>query len=593
MTADPADTPFSFHRITKVIMVADVVESVRLMEQDETGFIQRWHRFVQDARQSTLPANGGRMHKSLGDGLMLEFGDAHGAVRAAFALHRACRERNVDVPVERHMRLRIGAHLARFVADEYDIYGSDVNLAARIATLAGPGEVVVSAALRDGLTDALDAEIEDLGDCYLKHVAEPVRAYRVGVAGALPVVAPAAKSAPLQPTIAVIPFASRSNAPEHFAVGELLAEGIIAQLGRTAQLRVISRLSSSAFRDRQAGVDEIAQVLGATYVLSGSYVASGGKLLVAAELADARHGEVRWSERIQGEVGDLLQSDSELCHRIASEVHTSVMNTEVQRALVRPLPTLESCSLLLGGIALTHRASSRDFGRAREVLEALVERHPRSAQARAWLAKWYILRVVRGMSDAPGKDARHAIEQTERALDSESDSALALAVQGHALCQLSRDTEGAIRRIDEAIALNPNDAIGWLYRSVWSSMWGSTEDSVAEAETASRLSPIDPMKYYYDTILASALSTDGQHDLAIAVARRALKANRYHQPTMRPLIYSLVERGRMDEAQAVLQDLLAQSPNFTISAYMGLGGGESRTRPKVAGALRRLGVPEN
>ncbi|MEO7642783.1 MAG: tetratricopeptide repeat protein, partial [Ramlibacter sp.] len=294
-----------------------------------------------------------------------------------------------------------------------------------------------------------------------------------------------------------------------------------------------------------------------------------------------------------GEVGDLLQAESELSQSIASATHNAVMQSEVQRALVRPLPTLESCSLLLGGIALTHRASTRDFDRARQALDALVERHPRAAQARAWLAKWYILRVVRGMSDAPDKDARRAIEQTERALDAEPGSALALAIQGHALCQLSRDVDGALARINDAIDLNPNESLGWLYKSVWSSMWGSTAASVAEAETASRLSPIDPMKYYYDMILASGLSINGEHERAVELAERSLKANRHHQPTLRVLLLAQGEQGQVEEARATLQRLKEQSPNLTISSYLAMGGANSAPRQRLATILRNLGVPEN
>jgi adenylate cyclase len=351
-------------------------------------------------------------------------------------------------------------------------------------------------------------------------------------------------------------------------------------------------LSSASFRGRQQDVSQIGQTLSAHYVLSGSYAVSGQRLLVMAELCESRHGEVVWTERMQGEIGDLLLLESELCHRIASASHTAIMQTEVKRALVRPLPTLASCSLLLGGIALTHRASSRDFGHAREVLEALVERHPRSAQARAWLAKWYILCVVRGMSAEPAVDSRRAIEQTERALDAEPDSALALAIQGHAFCQLSRDTEGAIERIDQAILLSPNDPLAWLYKSVWSSMWGSTEDSVLEGETASRLSPIDPMKYYYDMILASCLSINGNYERAIALAKRSLKANRHHQPTLRVLLYSQAQFGQDEQAAGTLQLLMQENPTLTVSSYLGMGGGGSRTRQQVAKVLRRLGVPE-
>jgi class 3 adenylate cyclase/TolB-like protein/Flp pilus assembly protein TadD len=593
MPASWLDSPLDLQRQTKVILVVDVVESVRLMEQDEHGFIQRWQQFVRAARQQVLPAHGGRMHKSLGDGLMLEFGDAPAAVRGALALQELSTQVNQGAPAERQMLLRMGAHIAQFVADEHDIYGTDVNLTARMATLAGPGEIVVTGPVLDQLTDGIDAEVEDLGDCHLKHVAEPVRAYRIGAAGPAPVLTPSAQHTPLQPAIAVIPFESRGSAPEHFAVGELIAEGLIAQMGRTSQLRVISRLSTTAFRGRQAGAPEISRVLGSTYVLSGSYVAVGERLLVSAELADARNNEVVWSQRLQGEIGDLLQAESELCHEIASMAHTAIMRAAVQRALVRPLPTLESCSLLLGGISLTHRASSRDFGRARDVLEALVDRHPRSALARAWLAKWYILKVVRGLSESPDTDSRRAIEQTERALDAENDSALALAIQGHALCQLSKDVDGALDRINQALELSPNDPLAWLYKSVWSSMWGSTGDSVREAEVATRLSPIDPMKYYYDMILASGLSVNGQYERSIDLARRSLRANKHHQPTLRVLLYALHQTGRIEEARQTLDLLRAETPNLTVSSYLGSGGAASAPRQRLAGVLRQLGVPEH
>jgi adenylate cyclase len=578
-------------RHTKVLLVMDVVESVRLMEQDEDDFVQRWQRLVGHV-EALLPEHGGRIVKSLGDGLMVEFGDAAGFSRAALGIQKLNTQLETIHESPRRLYLRMGAHVAQFVADRHDIYGTDVNLTARIATLAGPGEIVISSDLRDQLTDGLDAELEDLGDCHLKHVAEPVRAYRVGQAGPAPLLVSPETYAALRSTVAVIPFEARANEPEYFAVGELIADGVISQLGRTAELRVISRLSSAAFRGRATSIAEVAKTLGTTYVLSGSYVASSGKLLIMAELADVRTGVVVWSERIAGDVGDLLREESELSHRIASAVHNAIMQSEVQSTLIKPLPTLESCSLLLGGIALTHRASTRDFDRAREALDALVERHPRAAQARAWLGKWYILRVVRGMSNEPDSDARRAIEQTERALDAEPECTLALAIQGHALCQLSRDVEGAARRIDEAIQLNPNESLGWLYKSVWSSMWGSAQASVQEAETATRLSPIDPMKYYYDMILAASLSIDCQHERAIGLAQRSLKANRYHQPTMRVLLYSQAQLGQDEDAKKTLALLLRENPALTVSSYLGMGGSGSAIRQQVANVLRRLGVPD-
>ncbi|UUZ69575.1 tetratricopeptide repeat protein [Polaromonas sp. P2-4] len=270
-----------------------------------------------------------------------------------------------------------------------------------------------------------------------------------------------------------------------------------------------------------------------------------------------------------------------------------MIDSEVQQSLVQPLPRLDSCSLMLGGIAHMHRSSASDFDRSRQVLEALLERHNRAATPRAWLAKWYIMRVVRGMSDSPAQDSRRAIEHTERALDLEPQSTLALAIQGHALCQLSGDAQGALSKIDESIRLNPNESLAWLYKSVWSSMWGSSESCVAEALIASELSPVDPLRYYFDTILAAGYSINRDYEKAIELATRSLKANRHHQPTIRALLHAQVESGQMNEAQRTLKLLLQEVPSFTIASYLAMGSAGSLARQRLASVLRQMGVPES
>jgi TolB-like protein len=594
MSSSLIEFPYSMNRNTKVLLVMDVVESVRIMEQDEHDFVRRWQQLVQQAEQQILPLHGGRIVKSLGDGLMLEFSSAQGCVNAAFALQHFSDQANDGQLPGSQMHLRMGAHMAEFVADKHDIYGTDVNLTARMATLAGPCELVISADLRDHLTAGLDADIEDLGECHLKHVKEPVRAYRVGQAGHAPVVA-ATSTAPqeFRPTIAVIPFEARSNEPEHFVIGELVADGIIAQLSRSPDLRVISRLSTTAFRGRSGAIAEVETHLAATFVLSGSYIASGSKILLMAELADTRNNQIVWAERVSGDTLDLLQAQSEILNSVATAAAKALIDSEVHQSLVQPLPRLDSCSLMLGGIAHMHRSSASDFDRSRQVLEALLERHNRAATPRAWLAKWYILRVVRGMSDSPAQDSRRAIEHTERALDVEPNSALALAIQGHALCQLTGDASGSLHKIEEAIRLNPNESLAWLYKSVWSSMWGSSASSVDEAIIASSLSPIDPMKYYYDMILAAGYSFNRDYEKAIAFARRSLKANKHHQPTLRALLLAQGESGQIADALQTLSQLLQETPNLTITRYLAMGGASSSARQRVAQVLRNLGIPES
>lgn len=590
----PLDAQAPLEQRRRALLVMDVVESVRLMELDEPAFVMRWHNFVDHVDPHLLAAHGGRLVKSLGDGLMLEFPDARSCIRGAYAAQAYCRQGNQAVAPERRMQLRMGAHLADFVADRHDIYGADVNLTARIATLAGPEQIVVSDELREQLVGGLDADIEDLGDCYLKHVSEPVRAYRIHPVGQ-PFHAAARQPSLLdfRPALAVIPFEARSWEPGHQVIGDLIADGVIAQLSRSADLRVISRFSTSAFQGRGGALGEVKQRLGAAYALSGSYLASGDKLVLMAELCDTKNGEIIWAERIAGALADLLQPHSELLDKIANSASRALIDTQVQRSLTQPLPSLDSCTLLVGSIAHMHRATPRNFERSREGLEALMERHNRSALPRAWLAKWYVMRVVRGMSDEPAADARRAIECTERALDLQSDSAMALAIRGHVLCHLAGDASGSAQALDQAIALNPNEPLAWLYKSVWSSMWGSFGDSVQEALKASSLSPIDPLRYYFDTILAAALTMNQSYDLAIEAAQRSLRLNAFHQPTLRVLLQAQFESGQLDAARQTLARLQEKSPHLTVSSYIAMGSSSSSTRKRFVEVLRRLGVPEN
>lgn len=589
--------PFALPISQKVVLVIDLVESVRLMEADEAGVVARWHDFAQAAQNFTIRKHQGRLVKSLGDGLMVEFEQPRDAVNAALALHGEIGKGNHALLPERQMHLRAGINATHVYTDHNDIFGAGVNLAARLATLAGPGETVVSASVRDGLTDGLDASVEDLGPCYLKHLEQPVQAYRVGKAGAAPVVVARAQyEAPMQPVIAVIPFDARGNEPEYFAVGELIADGVIALLTRSADLTVISRLSATGFRGRKVELTEISQRLSANYVLSGGYwlvgSAGGGKLLVTAELADAQSGQIVWTERFNADVGDLLHSESECASRIAQACHQGILNREVKRVQLQPTATLTAYSLKLSGISLMHRSAREDFERGRSVLGALAERHQRSADTYAWLAKWHVLRVIRGISPAPAKDARDALDACRRALDIAPDHALALAVQGYALCQMMGAGDEARVCLDRAIALAPNEVHAWLYRSVWSSLYGSSQDCVDEALHARRLSPFDPHAYFLETVLASAYAFNRDYDQALETAARALKLDRNHAPTLRAMLLAQVEAGHIDVARQTLQQLMVVTPGFTISAYQSMGSGNSPGRKRVVAALRTVGLAE-
>ncbi|MGE0332530.1 MAG: adenylate/guanylate cyclase domain-containing protein [Ramlibacter sp.] len=593
MPAPWTETPFSFAQFTKVITVLDVVESVRLMEQDQHDFIQRWHYFVEQAREHVLPQHGGRMLKSLGDGLMLEFADAQGCVKASFALQELCRQGNEGRRPDQQMHLRVGAHLCEFVSDQYDIYGTDVNLTARIATLAGPGETVVTASLRDRLTAGLDADIEDLGECHLKHVHEPIRAYRVGPVGHKPVIERGSGiQLDLRPTIAVIPFAIRGGEAGHEMLGEALADEVIAALSRTSELHVISRLSTTVFRERQEAVEDIRTHLNASYILSGTCRTTSSHLSLFVELIDVTTRHVVWADSLKGAVQGIFAVDDALIPQLVAAISSAVMTAEVGRSRAHSLPNLQGYTLMLGAVALMHRNAPTDFNRAKEMLDHLAERSRRHPIPHAWLAKWHVLRVQQGWSEDPAREAQLALDCTKRALDNEPDCALALTVDGLVRTNLLRDTDTALLRYQRAIDLNPNESLAWLLKGTLHAFKGDGEEAVANTTRALSLSPLDPLRYFYYSLAATAALSAKQHERALALARESLRANRTHTSTWRVMAISQVHLGQIEDARASAAELLRLQPGLTVSNYLTRHpSGQYGTGQMWADAMRQAGVP--
>jgi adenylate cyclase len=593
MPAHWTATPFDFTAATKVVMVLDVVESVRLMEQDERGFVQRWHQFVDEVR-SLLARHGGRMHKSLGDGLMLEFDDAQEAVRAGFAIQAACLRSNAACADAQQMHLRIGAHLCEYVADQWDIYGSDVNLTARIATLAGPGEMIVSAAVRDRLAPVLDADVEDLGDCHLKHVLEPVRAYRIGPAGHAPVIESGlGELTPLRPTIAVIPFTCRSAEPGHELLGEALADEVIAALSRTSELLVISRLSTTVFRDRNHRLDDIRHHLRADYVLSGTCRSAGSQLSLFVELTEARTGHIVWAETLRSHLEGLFHADHEFISELMRGISSAVVVREMGRARSHALPTLEGYTLLLGGIALMHRTSFREFDRARQLFETLAERNRRHPVAHAWLGKWHVLRVQQGWTDDPARETQLALDATRRAINADSHCALAWTVDGFVRTNLMRDLDSGLQSYETALEINPNESLAWLLKGTLHAFKDEGDLAVDGTERALALSPLDPLRYFYDSLAATAAASAGRYDRAIELGKRSLRSNRTHTSTYRAIAIAQAMSGRTDDARETVRSLLGLEPGFCLASFVARSPTSRFAHgQRIVDALRRAGVPE-
>lgn len=578
---------------TRAVLIIDLVDSVRLIEEKEREAVERWLEFVDHIELDILPDCSGRLKKRLGDGLLIDFDQPRDACAAALAIRGACREDNQHKLPAEHFLLRMGIDVANVFEDDYDLYGKGVNRAARLMTLAAPGDILVSADARNQAIDELDASFEDLGECYLKHIKEPVRTYRVLPPGEVRSAAVPGTPVSLNPTLAVVPFAPRLPSREQFVIGEILSDELIQVFSTSQTINVISHLSASAFTGRAIDLGEVRKQFSAEFVLSGRFVSDGQQIELFAELSDTSTGRVIWSDEICDRLNSLYAVDTALISRIVASVSSAINLAELKRARRLPLPNLQTHSLLMAAITLMHRMSQRDFQRSFEMLEEVLHRAGRQSVPHSWMAKWHVLKMQQGWSENADQDAYHARVSAERALDVDPDSSLALTIDGLVQTHILKDHDTATDRYQSAVRANPNNSLAWLLKGTDHAFTGDGVTAVADTQKAIKLSPLDPHRYYYDTLAATAYLADHQFEQALELADRSLRANRFHTSSLRAKAIACWQLGQRDEARRVGRTLMDMEPNLTIRAW------KART-PSIGHAicdewaytLKKVGVPE-
>lgn len=581
-------------KLTKTIVVVDLVESVRLMQLDEAGVIDRWRRFVHEVRHQVLPPFEGRMVKSLGDGMLLEFACVPSGVGAALEIQRRLSHCMPSHAGETELQLRIGAHHCEVVHDELDIYGSGVNLAARLTTLARPGDIVVSSAVREQLLDDFDAAIEDMGECWLKSLNTPLRAWRIRppTHRGSPDGAPTLDATDLRASVAVLPLQNLSGDNSHLLLGEFVAEELTACLSRVPYLAVISSLSTATLRKRVLAVPDIARALGARYLVQGSCMLLDADLRVQVQLIDGTSQAIVWAGSASGSLPELLRGESMAVAALASQLSQALVGAEAALADAKPLPALESYSLLFGAIAKLHRLSAEDFERARVMLEYLAERHPRSPIPNAWLGKWHVMRIGQGWSPDPGSDGKRAAWHTATALDLEPKHPLSLTLDGFVAGYVRKDFTTAEQRYDAALAANPNESLAWLFKSAMLGYRNCAQEAIASADKALSLSPIDPMRYYFEHFCGLAQLLAGNYAQAIALSEKSLRGNRTHASTLRVLVMAQALSGQQEAARSSATLLREIEPQLTVSSFRARYPGQHAAQvDRLCDALAMAGLP--
>lgn len=589
-TSGDTDVWLVLPRAHRVVLVVDVVESVRLMEQDEEDTITRWRAFVRSVERELLPQHGGRLVKSLGDGLMLEFERVLPAVQTAFAMQQLAQTMNQGRAAERCMFLRMGAHAADVVVDERDIYGAGVNLAARLATLAGPGEVVVSAAVRDGLVPGMDVELDDLGECYLKHVGGRRRAFRARAPG--PHIRPAlARERPLVPMIAVLPLVSTTDAAGD-AAALAITDDLVMALSRCPYWQVMSRLSTMALAQRSLTPSQIGRLSSAEYVLSGAVRRAGPRLRLMLELSDVRSEAIVWNDVVETDEAAVLARDSALARLVVAAVLRALLQRELAIAHSAALPNLPGYALLLQSIARMHHLVRDDVLYAYQALHHLSDRHPRAPEVHAWLAMWHLVQVFQAWSEDPEAESSCVRSSLARAVDADPRHALTRALLGHACVGLDGDLASAEVHLRAALEANASEPLAWLFLSqvcAYSDRAAAARDAI---ERARMLAPLDPMAYLFENYAAAVYGAIGDCAQALACAERAVSLNAAHLPSLTQLIIAQMRAARPDEARLTARRYLALRPQASVQRFIDHHPARDQSiAQREAEALRGAGIP--
>ncbi|HEV7914284.1 MAG TPA: hypothetical protein VGP22_10980, partial [Albitalea sp.] len=425
------------------------------------------------------------------------------------------------------------------------------------------------------------------------HVKSSIRAYRVGAVGRVSNGdAPRAEQAELLPTVAVIPFTLRSGNADCLAFGDAVADDLIAALSQTTALQVISRLSTAAFRDSH-DLEAVRTHLKAAYVISGAFSVFDGHAKVQVELCDTRDGRVIWATSQRARIADIFEGQDRLIPEVVSQVSAAILSTELKRARTLPLPTLNDYTLYVGGVALLHRLSTADFTRSRDILQHLADRVPRSAAPHAMLAKWHVLRMIQGWSEDPEQQRQLARASANRALDLDPLHSFGLAVDGLVCVHSDSDLDKAQARYRMALDANPQEPLAWALLAGLHSYRAEGQEANDAADRALALSPMDPARFLLESYAAIAKVSANRYDEAIAIARSSARLNKLHLPSQRILALALSLSGRVDEARAVVAELMKVDPGFTLRAYQRrYPGRDAPHMPAYIEAFRVSGVPE-
>jgi adenylate cyclase len=599
-TAVELSTAAPATRRLAAVLLADVVGYSGMMSRDEDGTHARVSREVRDLIDLNIRRYGGRFARSTGDGTLVEFGSALDAVHCGLDIQRGLTEHQADGP--ERVRLRIGINTGDVLADDRDIYGNSVNIAARLQTLATPGTVCVSQSIYDQTRSQPDLFFVARGKHRVKNIAYPIHVFevafdpvrvsifarllrkRVGLALIMMVVvalavpvstmlvdrnqkevireAQAPSLLPDRRSIAVLPFLNMSSDPEQEYFSDGMTEDLITDLSRLRGLFVIARNSVFTFKGREVKAEQASRELGVRYLVEGSVRKANNRIRITAQLIDGSTGYHVWAEYYDRELHDVFSVQEEIARKITGALAVKLTSDE-EKQMGRPYTSSEvAWEIFMRGAELYRRFTPKDNEIARALFEQAIALDPKFARAYANLAATHRQDYYGRWSQDPEHSQDLAYRTVQKGLElaqSELEpkpSLPSLLEQKGWVCLYRGEYDAATQAAQEVVRRNHNSADGYLLWAQTLVYWGKPEEALEKLELASKLNPIMAYSLHYIQGQANYVSgVQGKKDRFEQAEKdfeEALRLNNNYRPARSYLVAVLSALGRTADAKKAM-----------------------------------------
>ena len=592
------ERPARIERRLSAILAADVAGYSRLMHHDEEATHAKLTALLTDAVAPAIAEHGGRIVKNTGDGFLAEFPSAVEAVRAAMQFQTRIKELRIGDVEDRRIALRVGINIGDVIVEPHDIFGDDVNIAARLESIAEPGGICISSSAYDQVRRKVGVEFADLGEQNLKNIALPVRAYAVvwddpDTARQAVCARPSALSPP-RLSIVVLPFANLSRDPEQEYFADGVTESLTTDLSRIGGSFVIGRHTAFTYKGKAVDLTQIGRELNVRYLLEGSVQRSSNRLRVNVQLIDARTGNHLWAERFDKTMADLFDMQDEIVSRLANALNAQLITAEARRAERSLHP--DALDLYFQGMARWNKRWTPEYmAQARRFFERALEFDPDNVEALVGIAAVDTASAGIFLADNPDVHFTAAEAALIKALSLAPQHAPAHMFLGAVQLCTNRAAQG-IAECEHALALNRNLAEAHALIGVAKVFVGRAAETEAHVHEALRLSPGDEGAHRWMSWVGLAKLQLGADTEAVVWIRRCLNANPNHPISHFELAAALAYLGRSDEARAAAKEGLALDPTFTIRRLKSVPfSGNPTFRDggrRVIQGMRMAGVPE-